>query len=324
MYRAILAPLDGSAFGEQALPLACSLAAAAEAALHLAHVEVVYPVLYVEGLPVIDAEMQSLSEQHARAYIEAAAERVRADHPDLPFVSALLEPPVAEGLAAYAAANAIDLVVMTTHGRGGLSRLWLGSVADALVRRCAAPVLLIRPQPDDSPPAPQIRHITIPLDGSALAEQILPHAIDVARLTGARLRLVQVVEPFQQQRMTPGIDLVKLEQEINGRRCAEAQQYLRSVKQRLTAQGFTVDTCVTLARQPALAILDEARDSESSLVALATQGHGGLTRLLLGSVADKIVRGAEIPVLLFRPRHVPEQRGRAATAGTDLAAAPPA
>jgi nucleotide-binding universal stress UspA family protein len=70
MYRAILVPLDGSAFGEQALPPACRLAKAANATLHLAHVDVIYPVLYVEGLPVIDAEVQSLSQAHARAYLD--------------------------------------------------------------------------------------------------------------------------------------------------------------------------------------------------------------------------------------------------------------
>ncbi len=303
MYRAIMTPLDGSSFGEQALPLAAELAAASGAALHLVHVDVIYPVLYVEGLPVIDAEVQSLSQAHARAYLDGVAERVRAARPDLRIVTHMLAPPIVASLAEYAESHLIDLIVMTTHGRGGLARAWLGSVADGLARHGPAPLLLLRPWPDNAPlTMDHFARIVIPLDGSPLAEQILEPALTFGRLTQAELVLLQVVMPFEERRLTPGIDLLKLEREINQRRASEAQAYLRSVAARLVAAGHTVEERVVFDRQPARAILKVAADLNPSLIAIATQGHGGLTRLLLGSVADKVVRGAETPVLLYRPR----------------------
>ena len=175
---------------------------------------------------------------------------------------------------------------------GRLSRLGLGSVADELIRRAPMPVLLVRPG-EKAPgiiPEPVLDNILIPLDGSALAEQVLEPALDLARLMEARCSLLRVVE----SRSSPA-------KHAGGPPERQAEAYLERVAARLREQGLQVRTRVVVARHVAEAILEEAEAQASNLIALATHGRGGLKRLLLGSVADKLIRAAASPVLVYRP-----------------------
>jgi nucleotide-binding universal stress UspA family protein len=142
MYHSVLVPLDGSPLSEYALPTACDIARRSGAVLRLVHVHMhaTPDPIYVEGLPVIDERMQSLGTDPERAYLERIRDRIIAEQ-DLRVTIAIREPvsevgreaTIAEALVAEAAGTNTDLIVMTTHGHGGLTRFWLGSVADALV-----------------------------------------------------------------------------------------------------------------------------------------------------------------------------------------------
>jgi len=135
-----------------------------------------------------------------------------------------------------------------------------------------------------------MRNILIPLDGSALAEQVLGPALDLARLVEARCVLLRVVEPRSSPHNgTP-----------DGSR-KEAAAYLERVAARMREQGVSAQARVVVARHVAEAILEEAAAQGSDLIALATHGRGGLTRLLRESVADHLVRAAASPVLVYRP-----------------------
>jgi nucleotide-binding universal stress UspA family protein len=193
---------------------------------------------------------------------------------------------------------------MTTHGRGGLERAWLGSVADALVRCCSVPILLLRPgeSTPDIAQVPQFKRILIPLDGSALAEQILAPALELGGLAHAEYTLLRAVEPFVLVGYAPVAQASRLDLKLTQEGLAEAQRYLDRVAERLRAAGRPPRTRALLAEQSAAAILDEARRQDADLIAMATHGRSGLARLLLGSVADKVLRGATLPVLMVRPR----------------------
>jgi nucleotide-binding universal stress UspA family protein len=301
----MLVPLDGSSFGEQALPLAVSLARKAGATLRLAHVHT--PVVYVEGLVAVDNMLDQRARDEEQAYLERVARRLE---PVLqaPIAVHLLDGPIPDGLQEHAAAVKADLVVMTTHGRGPFSRFWLGSVADQLVRRSTVPLLLVRP-PEEAEAAPSpngatlFRHVLIPLDGSPLAEQVLEPAVSLGWLSDADFTLLRVVTPPSAYGYDPaavviaGGDAAVLEQMQS-----EAWTYLERIAGPLRARGLTVETRVLIDAQPPRAILDLAGARNSDLVALATHGRGGLERLLLGSVADKLVRAAHVPVLVVRPQ----------------------
>jgi nucleotide-binding universal stress UspA family protein len=312
MYRSILVPLDGSPLSEYALPAACYIARRSGAALRLVHVHMraTPDPIYVQGLSVIDESMQSRDTDHERAYLERIRDRIIAQH-DLRVTIATCDPvsdvggdvTIADALAADAAANDIDLIVMTTHGRGGLARFWLGSVADSLVHVSSVPVLSLRPgepvPPIEHPPV--FRHILIPLDGSALAEQILEPALALGDLTQATYTLLHVLELFVLPGYAPLAQAVHLDAHMTQAVRAERQRYLDDVAERLRASGHQVHTRTLLGTQPAVVLLDAAQEQGADLIALATHGRSGLPRLLIGSVADKVLQAAPAPLLLVRP-----------------------
>jgi nucleotide-binding universal stress UspA family protein len=297
----ILVPLDGSAVAEQAVPVAAELARRAGAALRLLHVHmpITADPIHVEGLPVIDEHLRSLRREHERAYLDQARERVLSG---VAVSAHLLDGPVAATVAAYAKANGARLIAMTTHGRGGLERAWLGSVADELVRVSPVPLLLLRPEPG-SVPRP-FRRILVPLDGSANAEAILEHAVAFARLDAdSELILLDVVQPIASAVWVPEVALAASAAggDVTRRQEESAREYLAGLSRRLEASGVRVRARVQVATAIAPAILEVAGDEQADIVALATYGRSGIRRVTLGSVADKVVRGSPVPVLLFRP-----------------------
>jgi nucleotide-binding universal stress UspA family protein len=300
MFRSILVPLDGSAFAEHALPLAISLARRASATLHLVQVHV--PVLAIDSFNLLDDALNGTLLERERVYLDDITRRVRERAP-VPVRSSLPTGNVADELIEAARQNVADLIVMTTHGRGALSRFWLGSVADEIVRRGPAPVLLVRPPegPVDITVEPPVRRVLVPLDGSPLAERVLLPTVEMAKLLGAEFSLIEVVPPVPilgydlGGYAAAGTDLAVVEQME-----ATAHTYMNRVTEWLRARAFSASGRVVIDEQPAPAILEEARTTGCDLIALETHGRRGLSRMLLGSVADKVVRGATCAVLVHR------------------------
>ena len=295
MYRNLLVPLDGSAFAEHALPFAASIARRASATLQLVQAHVPIASLYSGSELVADLTLDAKIRENETAYLDGVVNRLRENVP-VRVSRTLVDGPVADALHEQALGSAADLVVMATHGRGPLSRFWLGSVADTLVRRLPIPILLVRPKEDAPDLATEVKvgRILIPLDGSDLAEQILGPAIELGSLTQAEYTLLRVVEPFMPSpHQFPGPLFDQL--------AREAQMYVDGVADRLRGRSLRVETRVVMFRPAAAAILEEARVHATDLIALETHGRGGVARLLLGSVADKVIRGALTPVLVHRP-----------------------
>lgn len=301
VYTKLLVPLDGSSYSERALPVALALARRSVAEIDLVHV---HDLPMVPGpAPRYDTRFDAELREAMRAELEAVVERLRQET-DVPLRTTFLDGPVAPTLAAYAANHLPALIVMTTHGRGGLSRLWLGSVADALVRNAGVPVLLVRGEgePPTDVAAPVFRHVLVPLDGSERAEAVLEHAVRLGTSRAATYTLLTVVAPrLMFARSYPGMRTPPVDQDDLEPRLAEAQAYLDHVAGELRRSGATVATRVVVNLQTAQGILEAAATEGADLIALATRGRGAVPRLVLGSVADKVVRGAETPVLVIRP-----------------------
>ena len=297
----IVVGLDGSDLAERAIPVAVALAKRAGAELHLVHVHapIAPDPVYVEGLPVIDEHMHSMHLEHEQAYLDGARARLVGG---APATTRVINGPVASALAAYARANGAQLVVLTTHARGGLERAWLGSVADEMARVSPVPILLVRPEPGDV--VARLRRILVPLDGSPLAEAILDHAMRIARLEPeAEIVLLEIVPPIPSPTLVPQSLLApaSAKEEIARAQEAAAREYLEGVAARVRSAGLRCRTRVEFAGKVAAAILETARAESADLVALCTHGRSGLVRIALGSVADKVVRASTAPVLLFRP-----------------------
>jgi nucleotide-binding universal stress UspA family protein len=295
MYRSILVPLDGSLPSEQSLPYAMTLARRSGATLQLAYVHT--PLLLGEGTMYLGTPDVQLWEEEKK-YLLAVVDRLKKA--GLEKVSAhVLEGPIAETLQEHALGEGSDLIVMTTHGRGPASRFWLGSVADQLVHRVPMPLLLIRTR--EGVPAPVgesgVRNVLVALDGTPTAEQILQPAGVLAKLMGASCTLLRVVPS-----VVPHVVYTEaaVSATLADKLRAEAHVYLQRVADSLREQGFAVQTRTIAHAHPATAILNEAASGEYDVLALETHGRRGLPRLFLGSIADKVVRGATVPVLVHR------------------------
>jgi nucleotide-binding universal stress UspA family protein len=286
MYRSILVPLDGSAFGEHALPVARTIARASGATLHLVQVHVPSVKRHLTIEPSIDAGLEAENRKQEHGYLENIVARLGAES-DLTCVTALLDGSIADALIAYAETNVIDLVVMTTHGRGGVTRLWLGSIADALARQITVPILLMRP--NETPP-----EIT--------ALRTFHRFLELARLLQAECMLLRVVEPLILPRYVSVDYEANLAIRVDESERRHAEQYLGLIAERVEAVGVPIRINVVLEPQPAAGILRTTGEAAIDVIAMATNGRSGLARALIGSVTDKVVRGSEVPVLVYRPR----------------------
>ena len=312
MYRRILVPLDGSRFGEEALPRALSLAAGWDAPLELA------TVVSTEGSGglskgpgVLGDEARSRGEEAAGKYLETVEERIR-ESGFQGEVNRTVIPPgnISVALVRHLSETEADLMIMTTHGRGAVQRAWLGSTADGVIRRCPVPLLLIRPsavdageegegRPDLGDRPPHFRRGLIPLDGSAPGELLLEITPPLMDPEGVDYLLLRAVPPFMATG-TPYLPHVIREAHEQEKVKEGAREYLEKMAERLREKGAQVETRVETSGQPANAILRVAEEDGADLIAMSTHGRGGVARLLLGSVADKVVRGAKVPVLLYR------------------------
>ncbi|MGQ9925870.1 MAG: universal stress protein [Chloroflexaceae bacterium] len=300
MFRTILAPLDGSKIAEQALPTAARIARASGAALHLVyvHAEDARDPIFVNGLPVIDEHFRSLAAEHERVYLERAAASIGSD--DLELVTMRLSGPVVRTLLRYARDVNAELIVLTTHGRSGFDRLWLGSVAESLARQSHAPLLLLRPSSNGSGSPARFGHVLVPLDGSLLAEEALAPAAALAAIDHGTLTLLRIVDTLPQPISLPLSERYRPDEATLAREEAAASAYLQDVAARLTPAATR--TLVAHAEQPARAIIEAAHQLAADLVALTTHGRSAVRSVAISSVADKVLRGIDLPpLLMLRP-----------------------
>ncbi len=147
------------------------------------------------------------------------------------------------------------------------------------------------------------RRILVPLDGSPLAEAIFPQVTELSHTLGAEVILLRVALAHT----FPGVDPIHLADE-EVRVVEEAEAYLATAAERLVREGVNAKTAVRYG-QPAAEIIDHAAVEKADLVAMSTHGRSGLSRLVMGSVAEEVVRKANIPVLLLRAREEQPEKG---------------
>jgi nucleotide-binding universal stress UspA family protein len=310
VYRRILVPLDGSRFGENALPHALDLASRWNAAVELATVAAPQGAAGSARAPgVVGDESRARGEAAAGKYLGEVEGRIRgAGFQGEVNRTVIPAGNIAHSLVRHLGEANADFVVMTSHGRGALQRAWLGSTADAVIRRSPAPVLLVRPGEDEeavpepldlSLRPPPFRRALLPLDGSEPAELLLGITPALMDPEGAAFLLLRAVPPFLAGG-TPYLPHVVREAHEQKRVEEGAREYLERVAAPLREAGADVKLRVETSGQPATAILRAADEEEPDLIGMSTHGRGGVARLLLGSVADKVVRGAKVPVLLYR------------------------
>jgi len=303
MFQTILVPVDGSRFAEAALPHAKRLARAAQGRLRLALVHHALPAWNPAlGFPDGGATLEQETRDREAKYLTTLAGAVAAET-GRPVSSTMLDGSPGDALVHHAREVGAGLIVMATHGRGPASRFWLGSTTDYVLRHVEVPMLVVRPMDAGAVGGgvPSIRRILVPLDGSALSESVVEPAAEFARLVEASLLLVAVVEPAIGL-MDPALPFpVAADPAALDTERIEVQRRLDATAASLRAAGLTVHTWVEVAIGVAASIIELAEREGADLVAMSTHGAGGLRRALIGSVTDKVIRGAHAPVLAWRP-----------------------
>ncbi|MBM4185310.1 MAG: universal stress protein [Gemmatimonadetes bacterium] len=304
MLRSLMVPLDGSDFSEHSLPLASRLARSGGGAVHLAHVHTPYEpdqLLFTTPFQFEHAnvaEYDALRRDKEEDYMSGLAARLTGEG-TVADAKVLDGTQVADALLEYADRVGSEMIVITSHGRSGARRLWLGSVTDQIIQRATLPTLVLHP-PDDVAMAdsfPAVRHILVALDGSKLAESVLGPVSELARMTGARVTLVRVEPSTHAPKAVVG-ESARQPTDVG---VDAAARYLEDAAGALRLEGVTVGIHVAWATSPATAIAEVASQLGADFLALATHGYSGLKRAMLGSVADKLLRSTTLPVLVVRP-----------------------
>ncbi|MDZ7363270.1 MAG: universal stress protein [candidate division KSB1 bacterium] len=291
--KRILWPTDFSRCATQALSHAVHLAKKHGAELHVMHATVLMQddSYRLPNHEEIHRQLKDLASRHLSSTIRT----LQTD--DLVIKQANVRGiSTAPAILAYAKENDIDLIVMGTHGRRGLGHLFLGSVAEEVVRLSVAPVLTIRER-EEPKPVTMMKQILVPLDFSNFSQRALQYAREIAGFYNARLQLLHVIQDFipptfylaaaaSLSRVTPELKL----------KIKEAMEKLfeETAGPAVTAEYHVIEGYA------AHDIVDFAQENNSDLIVIATHGRTGIEHMLMGSVTEKVVRRAPCPVFTVR------------------------
>ena len=305
MVRHVLVPLDGSGLAEAALPAAAATAAAFGARVTLFHVLEEWAPQTVHGQRHLTDAAQ------AEAYLASVAQQsVFRDHPVEMHVHRGRTENVADSIMAHADELGADLVVLSTHGQGGLKGFFLGSIALRALGRGRTPILMVNAaQAGDAPPF-VCRRILVPLDGSAAHETALPVAERLARGWTAALHLVMVVPTagtLSGHKGAAGLLMPLATRAMLEIAEQDAAAYVGGLGNTLTAGGLDVFSSVGRG-EPLTVLLETARKTGADLVVMATHARGAMEGFWAGSLTPKLMQRLDRPILLVRAEGHDEAR----------------
>ena len=311
MYSKVVVPLDGSELAEGVLPHVAEVVRGRESRVYLLSAS---PLARRVSPAAVDVQPASATMpddlQGARRklmeYLRTVAKGLEPAATDVWIGVSFGRP--ADEILTFAGKVDADLIAMSTHGRSGISRWVFGSVADRLLHGASCPVLLVRAKP--AQPRTPYQNILLPLDGSELAEQVIPYVKALIHPNHTRISLISVLTTGLGDRTVtlltsypPGMQLATT---ALSQAQAQLQTYLRSVAAVLRERGAVVSITIRQG-SPADEILTHAAEVEADLISMTTHGLSGASRWVYGGVAGKVLQGAHSPVLLVRPTS--EQQG---------------
>jgi nucleotide-binding universal stress UspA family protein len=283
MYARIVVPLDGSELSERVLPYVKHLATVFGASVELVK------AIETEDIP---EDVVTEIRQEGTSHLE----HIAATFPEQLTTSCTVE----SGHAAEVILHAADaqdgtLIVMATHGYSGLQRWLLGSTAHKVVQAANSPVLLIPTGTTGNSGEELVTFdkFIVPLDGSTLAELILPYVVTLCKALDMEMILVRAYNP-----RFPGatIRMHEVSQIVHD----AAENYVTEKARQLKNEGVKQVSCQVLRGIPAEQITDFALATPKSLTAMCTHGKHGVGRWVLGSVTDAVIHSSQEPVLVFR------------------------
>ena len=297
MYTKMLIPLDSSKTAEQVLPFARILAAK----LNLPE-----ELMDVIDISAMSAYIASDKARYLDTFI-AEGERVSREYLDeiaaglagVKVSCSVIRGKPADAIIEHAGAEKGTLIAMATHGRSGLDRWMLGSVAEKVLRGSHNPLFLVRVHAEGvTVGAAMIKSVVVPLDGSELAESVLPTAMEFAKALDLEVVLCRAYE-LAASAYQGNEDYLPNYDEMLRQVKAEAEGYLAEKAAALNAAGLSRVSVVALAGSGAEEIVRYAQTHPDALVVMCTHGRSGISRWVLGSVTERVVRHSDVPVLVL-------------------------
>jgi len=297
MYTRILVPLDGSATAEAVLPYAEAFAAGFKTSVELMSVidiEAMTTHLAPDKVHHLDSIIAA-EENKCASYLNNVAKvfsrfptecRIVRGHP-------------AEIILETTNKDRDTLITMATHGRSGAKRWLLGSVAEKVLRGATNPLFLVRAAAAKASPQRILNSIVVPLDGSPLAEQILPTVANWAQALDVEVTLIRAFE-FPASAYYGSEDDIPDYDAFREQARKEAADYLKEKADSLIGEGVRTVSTRTIEAPAADEIISYAQTAPRAVIAMSTHGRSGVRRWILGSVTEKVVRHGDDPVLVLR------------------------
>ena len=295
MFKHLLVPLDGSKLAEASLPAAVMLSQALGSTVTLLH------IIEKDVSPEIHGDRHLTNNDEACKYLDEVAQRFFPPNVQVEtHVHTEQVSDITRSIVDHTGEFAPDLIVMCTHGEGGLKEIMMGSIAQQVIGRGKTPILLVKAGEEGAVPFTSFKKILVPLDGKAEHEQCLPVAAGLAQLFSANLALLTVVHTLGTlpgERAATGWMLPGATRAILDLDEQTAEEYLEKQAAERRANGLKVSTSVRRG-DPAQQILAVAQAQGTDLIVLGTHGKGGMKAFWAGSVAPKVVVEAKSPLLL--------------------------
>ncbi len=302
MFDLILVPLDGSQLAECVLPHVVAIARSFDAEITL--LRMLEKNQAGASAQLFDLLNWQINKTKAALYLEKT--KARFQESGLRARTTLLEGLVAEGITEYAQNQGMKLIILSSHGRNGLTQWGISSITQKIILSAQTSLLIVRAHQQDIQAGelsaiPLYQRILVPLDGSQRAENVLPIITQLAHIHKSQIHLVQVVQtPEMARQMPPAPEDIDLSNRVVARNREEAGYYLEQVKSRSYLEGIAVQTHLITSDNAAVALHQLAEQEHIDMVTLSAHGYSGNHQWPYGSMVNNFILYGKVPLLIVQ------------------------
>ena len=302
MFDPILVPLDGSQLAECVLPYIVAFARSFDSEITLLRMLEKNQA----GAPaqLFDLLNWQIKKTEANAYLDKT--KALLQESGLRVKTVVLEGLVAEGITEYAQTHGMKLIILSSHGRSGLTQWGISSIAQKIILSAPSSVLIVRAhqmdtQVGDLTTIPQYQRILVPLDGSQRAENVLPIVTQLAQFYNSNVHLVQVIQtPEMARQLPPTREDIELANRVVARNREEAERYLEQVKTRSYLEGVAVQTHLITSDNAAAELHRITDQEQADIVTLSAHGYSGNNQWPYGSMVNNFILYSKVPLLIVQ------------------------
>ena len=302
MFDTILVPLDGSQLADCVLPHVVAIARPFDAEITL--LRMLEKNHAGTSAQLFDLLNWQINKTRSALYLEKI--QTRLENSNIRVQTEVLEGLIAEGITEYAQNRGMKLIILSSHGRHGLTQWGISSITQKIILSAQTSLLIVRAHQyighsDELTEALVYRHILVPLDGSQRAENVLPIITQLANFHKSQVHLVQVVQtPEMARQMPPVHEDIELSNRVVKRNREEAERYLEHLKSRSYLEGITIQTHLIASDNTAVALHQLAEQENIDLVALSAHGYSGNHQWPYGSMVNNFIMYGRVSLLIVQ------------------------